>query len=242
MDRRDSLKALLVGSIGAGATLSSCQTPAPQGEAVAASDVKPGGGYGRTEEEVARDMRLKNLPSLFNEHELETLAVLADIILPADDKSGKATDAGVVEFIDYIVKEFPDHQMPMRGALGFVDREAQNRHDKNFIALSNEEQLAIIEDIAYPENAQPEFQGGAKVFSKVRDLVMTGFYTSQEGVKDLGYVGNVTNFWDGVPDEVLQEHGFSYEEKYADQYITQAKREVVAQWDEAGNLVYESEA
>ena len=243
MDRRNSLKALLIGSIGTGAAVSSCQVPAKEGTGdTNTPEVKPGGGYGRTAEEVLLDQQIQAMPSIFNEHELGTMAVLADIILPADSVSGSATDAGVVEFIDYIVKEMTQHQMPMRSAIGWVDREAQNRYEKNFQNLSNEEQIAIIEDIAYPDDAEEGFEAASKLFSKVRDLVMTGFYSSQEGVKDLGYQGNVTNFWDGVPADVLEKHGFSHEEKYVNQYITQEHREVEAKWDEEGNLVYEDQA
>ena len=240
MDRRDSLKALLIGSIGTGAVVSSCQVPVKDGSGEAgAPEVKPGGGYGRTPEEVALDQQIQAMPSIFNEHELGTLAVLADIILPADEVSGSATDAGVVEFIDYIVKEMVQHQIPIRSTIGWVDREAQNRFEMNFQALSNTQQIEIVEDIAYPEEVKPGFEAATKLFSKVRDLVMTGFYSSQEGVKDLGYMGNVTNFWDGVPADVLEKHGFTHEEKYINQYITQEHREVEAKWDDEGNLMYE---
>ncbi|MEM6631188.1 MAG: gluconate 2-dehydrogenase subunit 3 family protein [Bacteroidota bacterium] len=240
MDRRDSLRALLIGSIGTGAVVSSCKVPAKEASGKESSpEVKPGGGYGRTEEEVLLDQRIKAMPSIFNDHELGTLAVFADIILPADDLSSSATEAGVVEFIDFIVKDMVQHQIPMRSAVGWVDREAQNRFEKNFQALSNEQQIEIVEDIAYPEDAKPGFEAATKLFSKVRDLVMTGFYSSQEGVKDLGYMGNVTNFWDGVPTDVLEKHGFVHEEKYVNQYITQEHREVEAKWDDEGNLVYE---
>lgn len=243
MDRRDSLRALLIGSIGTGAALTSCKTSGEQ-VAVESKGTEPaaGGGYGRTAEEVLLDQQIQSLPSIFNEHELGTMAVLADIILPADTVSGSATDAGVVEFIDYIVKEMTQHQIPMRAALGWVDREAQNRFDKNFQAISSEQQIEIVEDIAYPDDAKEGYQGAANLFSKVRDLVMTGFYSSSEGVKDLGYQGNVTNFWDGVPADVMEKHGFSYEEKYTNQYITQEHREVEAKWDDEGNLVYEGSA
>jgi len=240
MDRRESLKTLLISSLAAGAVTTSCQTGTVDPKTVQeASHATPGGGYGRTEAEQIRDQLIQAKPSIFNEHELLTLGIVADIILPADDKSGSATEAGVVDFIDYIVKEITDHQIPVRAGLAWMDRESNNRFEQSFKDITEDQRIEIVEDIAYPFDAKPEFQSGANLFSTIRNLVMTGFYTSEMGIKDIGYMGNVTNFWDGVPDEVLEAHGFEHDPKYVDQYITQEKRNVTAKWDEEGNLIYE---
>ena len=75
------------------------------------------------------------------------------------------------------------------------------------------QQLSIVDEIAYPNKAKPEVAQGVSFFNKMRDLVTTGFYTSEIGVKDLGYMGNVPNQWNGVPDDVLKHHGLAYTEK-----------------------------
>lgn len=240
MDRRKTLKTLLVGSLASGAAMSGCnpQTGGNDEQALNQQAATPGGGYGRTPEEIEQDQLLASLPSPFTEEELGTLAIVADIILPADQVSGSATDAGVVEFISYIVKEMDNHFLPVRSGIAWMDRESHNRFEKNFSAISEAQRIEIIEDIAYPFDAEPQYASGARLFSHIRNLVMTGFYTSEEGIKDLGYDGNRTNFWDGVPEEVLAKHGFSYDPEMMDKYITLEKREVVAQWDDNGNLIY----
>jgi hypothetical protein len=54
---------------------------------------------------------------------------------------------------------------------------------------------------------------GVSFFNKMRDLTATGFYTTQIGFDDLGYVGNRPNQWDGVPEEVLAQYGLKYDER-----------------------------
>jgi hypothetical protein len=162
---------------------------------------------------------------------------LIDIILPADEVSGSASDSGVLPFLDFIVKDIESHQTPLRSGLGWMYREGMQRFEKNFNDLNDQEMIAIIDDIAYPEETKPEHKPGEKFFSLLRNLTLTGFYTSEMGVKDLGYQGNVPNFWDGIPDEILQEQGLTYDEKYLPQYITREKSIQVAEWDEEGNLI-----
>ena len=71
----------------------------------------------------------------------------------------------------------------------------------------------MVEQIAYPSKAKADMTQGASFFSMMRNMTATGFYTSQMGIKDLGYVGNVPNQWDGVPDDVLKQYGLAYEER-----------------------------
>jgi hypothetical protein len=75
------------------------------------------------------------------------------------------------------------------------------------------QQIAVVDSIAYPEKAKPELKQGVAFFSAIRDLVATGFYTSEIGVKDVGYMGNVPNQWNGVPADVLKQYKLSYTEK-----------------------------
>ena len=70
-----------------------------------------------------------------------------------------------------------------------------------------------FDEIAYPKKAKPEMQQGVAFFNLMRNLTATGFYTSEIGVKDVGYLGNTPNQWNGVPDDVLKQYGLSYSEK-----------------------------
>jgi hypothetical protein len=170
-------------------------------------------------------------------HELATITVLCDIILPADESSGSATEAGVPEFIGFIVKDMPHHQIPIRGGIMWLDHESNTRFNQVFKDCSSDQQLAIIDDIAYPDQVKPEHSQGAKFFSLMRDLTLTGFYTTRMGIDDLGYKGNVPNVWDGVPEDVLQEQGLSYDEEWLAKFVDQNQRDALPQWDENGNLI-----
>ena len=74
-------------------------------------------------------------------------------------------------------------------------------------------------------------------FSLVRNLTMTGFYTSKIGIEEIGYKGNMPNVWDGVPDDVLEQHGVAYDEEWLAKCVDQSKRGIIAEWDEDGNLL-----
>lgn len=235
VNRRDTLKTLLVGSIGAGVMgASGCKPAEKTPDEVVTPPIQH---YGRTEEEKARDKMLAAQPEFFSEVELSTLGILIDIILPADEVSGSASDAGVLDFISFIVKDMKSHQDPLRSGIGWLNRESMARYDKNFNDLTEGAMIDIIDDIAYPDNTKTEHKPGEKFFSLLRNLTLTGFYTSQIGIKDIGYMGNRPNFWDGVPDEVLKKHGLSYDNKYIGKYITQEKSIEVAKWDDNGNLI-----
>lgn len=194
--------------------------------------------YGRLPEELERDKRIMSEVYL-NEDELATIAVLCDIILPATDSAGSAVEAKVPEFVEFIVKDIPSHQLPMRGGLMWLNIESNKRFNTAFKDGSNEQQIAIVEDIAYPdpEGKKPEMAPGIKFFNLMRNLTLTGYYTTEMGFKDLGYVGNAPNFWDGVPPEVLAEHDVDYEEEWLAKCVDQTKREVTAEWDDDGNLL-----
>ncbi|MEO8117371.1 MAG: gluconate 2-dehydrogenase subunit 3 family protein, partial [Bacteroidota bacterium] len=139
--------------------------------------------------------------------------VLADIIIPKDEISGSATDAGVPAFIDFIVNDMPDHQIPMRGGLRWLDIECLNRYTTAFKDCTPAQQIEIVDMIAYPKKAKPEMAQGVIFFNRMRDLTSTGFFTSEMGVKDVGYAGNKPNQWNGVPDEVLKQYNMAYTEK-----------------------------
>lgn len=230
--RRDTIKTLLAGTVGAGliATGTGCHTPEEIQE-----NTNP--LYGRSQEEQIRDQKIKAEPNYFSIEETYVLAVLIDIILPADAKSASASEAGVMDFLQFIVKDIEKLQQPLKSGIAWIDRKAFDLFEKEFSACSEEEMIGLIDLIAYPYEVLPENKAGAIFFNILRDLTLTGFYTSREGIQDLGYIGNRPNFWDGVPGDVLIEHGFEEDVRWKDAYITESGRTKVAEWDEEGNLI-----
>ncbi len=235
MKRRETLKSLLIGGI-AGATITTtggCKIENVETEIP--SDEK---FYGRTPAEIEHDEKIM-AEQYFNEEELATIAVLCDIILPATTTAGSATDAEVPAFIEFIVKDLPRHQLPLRGGLMWLEIESNRRFNQSFTNLSEADQINIIDDIAYPDKdeSSPQLEPGRKFFTHIRNLTLTGYYTTKMGIEDLGYVGNRPNIWDGVPQDVLDKHGMAYDEKLLPIYVDQSKREVQAEWDDEGNLI-----
>ena len=208
MDRRKYLKTLAVGTLGATTLLQSCDTDKkPDG-----NQVDPTFTIDRTPQELAREKKLLS-ETFFDEHEMSTLTHLADMIIPKDDRSGSASDAGVPAFIEFIVKDMPQHQIPMRGGLKWLDVQCMKRFNADFLSCSAAQQTEMIDEIAYPEKAKPELEQGVAFFNRMRDLTATGFFTSEIGIKDLEYLGNTPNQWDGVPQDVLSQYGLKYDEK-----------------------------
>ncbi len=210
MDRRKSIKALIVGTASAGIMLDACNNT-EKNEATAATAAGDADAD-RMEEEKVFNKKLQ-ADTFFTPAEMATITVLVDIIIPKDEVSGSATEAGVPTFIEFIVKDMPHHQTPLRGGLRWLEMESLKRFEKSFTEITGPQRLAIIDDIAYPEKASPAFKQGVAFFNRMRDLTVTGFYTSEMGGKDVGYVGNRPNQWNGVPDDVLKQYGLSYTEK-----------------------------
>jgi len=211
MDRRKSIKALAVGTLSAGLLLDACKNPDKKSDAAKTEGAKDD-GIDRTPGEAAHDKAL-NDAKFFTDHEMKTIAVLSNIIIPKDEVSGSATDAGVPDFIEFNVKDMPEHQTPMRGGLRWLDIQCMKKFERSFVDCSTNQQLEIVDQIAYPEKAKPEMKQGVSFFSLMRNLTATGFYTSEIGLKDVGYVGNKPNQWKGVPDDVLKQYGLAYTDR-----------------------------
>jgi gluconate 2-dehydrogenase gamma chain len=162
--------------------------------------------YGRTDAELARDAKLF-AETFFNKHEMKTISVLCDIIIPADSRSGSATDSGVPDFIEFMAKDKPTFQVPLRGGLGWLDAQSNKRFGKVFTEATRSQQLEIVDDIAYPERKKPGMSQGIAFFSLMRNLTATGFWSSKMGITDIGYMGNTPNQWEGPPAEVLRQYG-----------------------------------
>ena len=143
-------------------------------------------------------------PRFFTPHEWRTVRLLADLIIPRDARSGSATDAGVPEFIDFMVVERANMQLPMRGGLRWIDNQSSDRFGKRFIELTDAQQAAILDEIAYPDRAAPEVSQGVSFFTSFRDLTAGGFWSSRIGVQDIGYIGNEFTQWDGCPPAALE--------------------------------------
>lgn len=203
MNRRESLKALGITSLSAGLLLEACKTKGKeQGPLVANKE-------GDTDRQAGEAEKVEKLNSevFFTPHEMATITVLGDIIIPKDDRSGSASDAKVPEFIEFIVKDMPDHQLPMRGGLRWVDMQCLKRYNNAFKDCTAQQQLELVNEIAYPAKAKPEMQPGVAFFDRMRSLTASGFFTSKIGIEDLGYVGNRPNKWEGVPADVLKQYG-----------------------------------
>lgn len=202
MNRRDSLKILGLTTLSATVLLEACK---PGTNTQPSADSEGASEPGRQDFEIARDKKLKN-EKFFNTHEMATISVLADFIIPRDDKSGSATDAKVPDFIEFIVKDIPAHQLPMRGGLKWLDLQCLNQFNKPFKDASDQDQKFMLDLIAYPKKVKPGMEQGVAFFSLMRDLTASGFFTSEMGVKDLGYLGNTPNKWEGVPADVLKQY------------------------------------
>jgi hypothetical protein len=150
-------------------------------------------------------------PKVFTAREWQTVRVLADLVIPRDERSGSATDAGVPEFIDFILDAYPDKQTGIRGGLAWLDAESVRRYGTRFVESDGLAQRHLLDDIAWPAKARPEMSQGAAFFSRFRDLVASGFWSSQTGVADLRYMGNTGMAeFPGCPPEALRKLGVSY--------------------------------
>jgi len=150
-------------------------------------------------------------PKFFTPHEWETTRLLVDLVIPRDLRSGSATDAGVPEFMDFVLTDEPGRQTAMRGGLAWLDHECDDRYGKTFVACTDAERAAVLDDIAWPKRAEPALAPGVAFFKAFRDLTASGFWSSKMGVQDLRYMGNVVvPEWQGCPPEQLQKLGVRY--------------------------------
>jgi gluconate 2-dehydrogenase gamma chain len=213
MDRRKSIKTLLITTVSTGVLVEACKSDEKKSSAAAAGEhASAAGTINRMKEEEEHEKEVKS-KTFFTPDEMATITILGDIIIPRDEISGSASDAKVPQFIEFIVNDMPRHQVPMRGGLRWLDMQCLKRYEKPFRNCDQKQQMEIVDEIAWPKKAKPEMAQGVAFFNLVRNLTATGFYTSEIGVKDVGYIGNTVNQWDGVPDDVLKQYNLSYTEK-----------------------------
>lgn len=131
-------------------------------------------------------------PKFFPAHEYKTLETLCHAIIPADQDCGGALEAGAPEFIDLLTSENTDYQLLLGGGLMWLDSTCSDRYGKLFLDCSPDEQKQILDKISYRKNAleDPALNQGIKFFAFLRNLTADGFFTSEIGIKYLGYIGN----------------------------------------------------
>ncbi len=206
ISRRNALKALGAVPVAAGLTWTPAEAEQAQERAAAAR-------------KAAASTKTAFTPKFFTPHEWAIVRVLVDLIIPKDERSGSATDAGVPEFMDFIMLvpavtgeiERARRQTAMRGGLRWLDGECRRRSQKTFLDCTPAERSAVLDAIAWPERAKdnPALSQGVAFFSSFRDLTASGFWSSKMGIEDLKYMGNVANpNWDGCPPEALTQLGF----------------------------------
>ena len=213
MDRRKSIRTLVIGGVSISVLAEACKlhenspvAPTEKDKEAIVSDLN------RMKEEIAHEKKIE-AASFFTPEEMTTITILGDIIIPQDAVSGSASEAKVPAFIEFIVKDMPEHQTPLRGGLRWLDVQCLKQFGKAFKDCSSGQQMEMVDEIAWPKKAKPEMGQGVAFFNLMRNLVATGFYTSEIGVKDVGYIGNVPNQWNGVPEDVLKQYNLAYTEK-----------------------------
>ncbi|PIB25752.1 Tat pathway signal protein [Maribacter sp. 4U21] len=237
MDRRKSIQTLILGAGASALAFHGCKTEdrTPNEEIIASEDTKY---FGRTPKELERIEKLK-AEQTFNEHEMETIAALSVVILPPKEPHGGPIEAEVPELIEFMSKDIPEMAPTLLGGLMWLDHKSNREFGTEFKLASLEQQKQICDEICWHDTEVPIDDQPLEIqfFALMRNLTVTGYYTSKVGIADLGYKGNMPNVWDGVPQEVLDKHGMAYDPEWIAKCVDQSKRGVIAEWDEKGNLL-----
>ena len=233
MKRRDSIKNMTLASFGASIFLESCYDISREKIVRSLTRYE----YGRTPEEKLYDDKLFE-QKFFSNDELLTLDKLCNLIIPPND-FGSIKEAEVVQLIEFMAKDIPSYQEPLRKGLSWTNNESNNRFNNLFIDIPYSSQKEILDEIAYydPNKNMNDLPEPVQWFNLLRNLTMTGYFTSEVGIKELGYKGNTPNVWDGVPQNVLDQYGLSYDKDWLDKCIDQSERNDTAIWDKEGNLI-----
>jgi gluconate 2-dehydrogenase gamma chain len=134
----------------------------------------------------------KYVPKYFSSHQYEMLTSLCDTIIPKDEKSGGAVEAGAPEFIDLLTSENEKYQLALGGGLQWLDNFCSDRYSNTFLDSTPEQRKAALDLIAFRKNAKHDssLSQGVAFFAILRGLTCDGFYTSKIGIADLQYIGN----------------------------------------------------
>src|SRR5713101_1262699 len=179
--RRDILKTLAMGAVG-GSVLQVIPAKAAEFVHQAVRKEKAGSPAG------------KYAPKYFSAHQYETLNLLCDAIIPKDEHSGGAVEAGAPEFIDLLTSENEKYQLRLGGGLFWLDGSCSDRYGKTFLDCAPEQKKEVLDLIAFRKNAKQDsaLSQGVAFFAFLRRLTCDGYYTSKIGVADLGYIGNTS--------------------------------------------------
>jgi gluconate 2-dehydrogenase gamma chain len=141
-------------------------------------------------------------PKYFTAKQYETIISLCDTIIPKDEKSGGAVEAGAPEFVDLLTSESDEYQLMLGGGLMWLDTHCIDQYGKVFMECAPEQKKEILDLIAYRKNAKKDrsLSQGVAFFAFLREMTCDGYYTSKIGIEDLQYIGNVTRSeWPGCP-------------------------------------------
>lgn len=208
ISRRDSLKYITLAGISTG--LIACgpdgkvETPAHDAHDHTATAED---GFVKLSEADLQLLKQK----FFTPEELELVRVLANQIIPSDERSGNAEEAGVPKFIEFMMLDQPWWQTRMRGGLKWVDNYCLKAHNTSYTQCTESQQKELLDKVAFPDTAPPEVSQGVAFFNMFRNFVSYGFWSSKIGIDDLQYTGNTAFPWDGAPQEWLDKLGVSYE-------------------------------
>ena len=145
----------------------------------------------------------KYTPKFFDAHQYETLRSLCDTILPKDEKSAGALEAGAPEFIDLLTSENDEFQVKLGGGLLWLDSRCADDYGKTYLECTAEQRKEILDLLAYRKNAKKDasLSQGVAFFALLRNMTCDGFYTSKIGIEDLQYIGNTSRSeWPGCPE------------------------------------------
>lgn len=144
------------------------------------------------------------VPKQFTADEYRLVRLLVDYVIPRDARSGSATQAGVPQFMDFILGEYPGNRTWMKDGIAWVNAECRRRFGQGFISCNDAQRRELLDAIAYPRRAREQDRPGVEFFNRFRNLTSSGFWTSRMGIADLGYIGNRPVMeWVGTPPNVL---------------------------------------
>jgi gluconate 2-dehydrogenase gamma chain len=181
VSRRDILKTLAMGAVG-GSVLQ--VIPAQAAEFA----------HQMVHKEKAASATGKYAPKYFSAHEFDTVSALCDAIIPKDEKSGGALEAGAPEFIDLLTSENSEYQLKLGGGLFWLDNFCMDKYEKVFLDCRPEQRKEALDLIAFRKNAKqdPGLSQGVAFFAFLRNMTCDAFYTSKIGIADLQYIGNTS--------------------------------------------------
>jgi len=198
MKRRESLKLIAIASLAA--AFPGCTEDKIEHAAQKAGQASSDGGLSERN------------PTQLSAHEFATITMLVDIIIPADNRSGSASEANVPLFIDFMMEDAPELQTPVHDGLAWMDAASNGSFEKNFVQLTEGEWKALLDKIAYPDSAKVSDKDGVSFFTTLRDLTASGFWSSKMGMQDLNYTGNTPQgSWEGCSHEAMEHLGLSYD-------------------------------